>query len=44
MLGEATHRAVAAAPLRFIPGATQGAGLVFRGDAMSLALSEPVVD
>ena len=33
--------ASAAAPLRFVPGAAGGAGLVFRGDMMSLALSAP---
>ncbi len=31
------------APLRFVPGAAHGAGLVFRGDAASLALS-PALD
>lgn len=44
MLADAGHRAAASAPLRFIPGATKSAGLVFRGNAMSLALSEPVVE
>ena len=29
------------APLRFVPGAATGGGLVFRGDAASLALSAP---
>jgi pyrroloquinoline quinone biosynthesis protein E len=29
------------APLRFVPGAAAGGGLVFRGDAASLALSRP---
>ncbi|MFL6627171.1 MAG: pyrroloquinoline quinone biosynthesis protein PqqE [Vitreoscilla sp.] len=29
------------APLRFVPGAAAGGGLVFRGDAASLALSAP---
>jgi len=42
MLAAATHRAAPVAPLRFIPGAAHGGGLVFRGDAMSLSLSEPV--
>ena len=41
MLDDAGRRATPAAPLRFVPGATKGGGLVFRGDAMSLALSEP---
>ncbi|MEP6503925.1 MAG: pyrroloquinoline quinone biosynthesis protein PqqE [Betaproteobacteria bacterium] len=36
----AAQRAQApAAPLRFVPGAAKGGGLVFRGDAASLALS-----
>jgi PqqA peptide cyclase len=38
----ATQRAASAcatAPLRFVPGAASGGGAVFRGDAMSLALS-----
>jgi len=30
------------APLRFVPGAAAGGGLVFRGDAASLALSAPI--
>ena len=42
MLADAGRRAAPAAPLRFVPGASQGGGLVFRGDAMSLALSDPV--
>jgi pyrroloquinoline quinone biosynthesis protein E len=42
MLTDAGRRAAPTAPLRFVPGATKGGGLVFRGDAMSLALSEPV--
>jgi pyrroloquinoline quinone biosynthesis protein E len=39
MLDAATRRAPDVAPLRFVPGAATGGGLVFRGDAMSLALS-----
>jgi len=31
--------AAAVAPLRFVPGAAKSAGLIFRGDATSLALS-----
>jgi len=42
-LAGAHQREHVAAPLRFIPGATKGAGLVFRGNAMSLALSEPAL-
>jgi len=43
MLAGAAQRAdVPAAPLRFIPGAAKAGGLVFRGDAASLALSAPV--
>ena len=42
MLADAVHRVAPAAPLRFVAGAATGAGLVFRGDAVSLALSEPV--
>jgi len=42
MLADASQRVAPAAPLRFVAGAAKGGGLVFRGDAMSLALSEPV--
>ena len=42
MLADATIRVAPTAPLRFVPGAAHGAGLVFRGDAMSRSLSEPV--
>jgi pyrroloquinoline quinone biosynthesis protein E len=41
MLADASQRVAPAAPLRFVAGAAKGGGLVFRGDAMSLALSEP---
>jgi pyrroloquinoline quinone biosynthesis protein E len=42
-LAGAHQRDAAAAPLRFVPGASSSGGLVFRGDAMSLSLSEPVL-
>ena len=42
MLSDAGRRVAPVAPLRFVPGAAKGGGLVFRGDAMSRAFSEPV--
>ena len=35
------HPVAGEQPLRFVPGAAKAGGLVFRGDAASLALSEP---
>jgi pyrroloquinoline quinone biosynthesis protein E len=37
----AAHERTREAPLRFVPGAATGGGLVFRGNAASLALSTP---